>query len=140
MTKLFGIGAVLCALSTTGHASKETVLNASTAQVTTAKPRTVMVLIDIKAGQEKAFQEALKTVVQESRKEPHALEYRVHQSQDNPSQYMLYETWSSDTAHKSQFEKPYIIAFSKAIEVMLSKPYEVFIGNEIMQSAEGETS
>lgn len=101
------------------------------AATATVMSHTVMVLFEAKPGQETALKEALEAVVEPSRSESHSIEYRLHQSKENPAQYMLYENWQSAELHQTQFEKPYIKELGAKLEGMLAKPYTVFVGAEI---------
>jgi quinol monooxygenase YgiN len=96
-----------------------------------SKPHTVIVVLEVKPGCEDRFRQALLDVAACSRAENTCLEYRVHQSIQNPMEFVLYETWESQESHQKQFSKPYIIAFGEKAPDLLAKPYQVILAQEI---------
>ena len=55
----------------------------------------------------------------------------MHQDNNNPSQFVLYENWESKEAHQEQFNKPYIIDLVKQLDGLLAKPYQVYFTQEL---------
>ena len=92
---------------------------------------TVVVILEAQAGKEDELKVALEAVVEPSRAEPSCLEYRLHQDQDNPAQFMLYENWVSKEKHQEQFEKSYILALGAKLGSLLAKPYQVLFAKEV---------
>lgn len=88
---------------------------------------TVVVILEAKQGKENELESALTSVMQPSRAEESNLEYRLHQSVDNPAQFLLYENWISKEEHQKQFTKPYILELGDRIEPLLEKPYQVIL-------------
>lgn len=82
-------------------------------QIHAGATHTVMVLLEAKPGKGKELKAALQEIVGPSRSESASLEYKLHQSKENPNQFMLYENWESSELHAKQFEKPYIKALGK---------------------------
>jgi quinol monooxygenase YgiN len=54
------------------------------------KTHTVVVILEAKPGKETELKNALVNVIQPSRSEKTCLEYRVHQENNNPAQFILY--------------------------------------------------
>lgn len=96
-----------------------------------AAPHTVLAIVEAKEGKEDALKAALLSVVEPSRAEATNIEYKLHQDQNNPRQFFLYENWTSKEDHALQFEKPYIKAFIEKTSDMLAKPYQVIFGNQL---------
>jgi len=96
-----------------------------------SKPHTVVVILEAKVGKENELAAALKTVVEPSRAEEICLEYKLHQSSDNPAQLVLYEQWVSRDRHQEQFTKPYIIELGEKLETLLAKPYQAIFATEL---------
>lgn len=94
-------------------------------------PHTVVVILEAKPGKVTELKAALMTVAQHSRLENTNIEYRVHESIDNPGQFILYENWVSKEKHQQQFEKPYITELAATLESLLAKPYAAYMANEI---------
>lgn len=97
-----------------------------------SKPHTVVVILEAKVGKEHELASALKAVVEPSRSEEICLEYKLHQSSDNPAQFVLYEQWVSKEKHQEQFTKPYIIELGQKLETLLAKPYQAIFATELV--------
>ncbi len=113
------VGAAVCTWVYAKQAQKDT------------GPHTVMVLLEAKPGKEAEMKELLMGVVEPSRAEETCLGYHLHQDINNGSQFMLYETWTSQQDHAKQFEKPYIIELGQKLETILAKPYQVVFAKEL---------
>lgn len=96
-----------------------------------AKQHTVIVILEAKPGKEAELKSALDTVAEHSRLENTNVDYRLHQSIDNPTQFILYENWVSKEKHQQQFEKQYIKELAQKLETILAKPYVAYMANEI---------
>lgn len=96
-----------------------------------SKPHTVIVVLDAKQGKEKELESALQAVVQPSRSENACLEYRLHKSKDNASQFILYEIWENQEKHQEQFTKPYIKELADKLEHLIAGSYQAFSAEQI---------
>lgn len=96
-----------------------------------SKSYTVIAVLEAKASKEHELAAALKAVVEPSRAEEICLEYKLHQSSDNPAQFVLYEQWVSKERHREQFAKPYIIELGQKLETLLAKPYQIIFATEL---------
>jgi quinol monooxygenase YgiN len=61
-------------------------------------PVTVLASIKVKAGMEDRARELLLSIVAPTRDEPGCLNYDLHQSTTEPTEFMFYERWTSDEA------------------------------------------
>ena len=95
---------------------------------------TVIVILDAKKEKIAELESALKIILKASRAEKTNFEYRLHINTDNPQQFILYEQWESKEKHAEQFKKPYIIEFSKQLDDLLDKPYQVYFPKEILEN------
>ncbi|HUR36040.1 MAG TPA: putative quinol monooxygenase [Vicinamibacterales bacterium] len=59
---------------------------------------TVIAVIRVKPGSEARARAVLQSIVAPTLAEPGCLAYDLHQSADDPAQFMFYERWSSDAA------------------------------------------
>lgn len=96
-----------------------------------SKPYTVVVVFEAKPGEENTLASALEAVVQPSRTETTCLEYRLHKSVENPSQFVLYENWESKEKHQEQFSKPYTLELGEKLSSLLAKPYQVIFAEKL---------
>lgn len=95
------------------------------------KAHTVVVIVEAKPGHDVDLKQALHDIIMPSRNEKASIEYKVHQSDSDPNQFMLYETWTSAQEHAKQFEKHYILKFADQLKAHVAKPYVLFMGKEI---------
>ncbi|WP_419419420.1 putative quinol monooxygenase [Legionella sp. D16C41] len=97
-----------------------------------SKPCTIIVIFEAKAGKEDELASALRAVVEPSRSEDICLEYKLHQSDDNPAQFVMYEQWVSKDKLQEHFDKPYIIELRKKFETLLAKPSQMIFATELI--------
>ena len=93
-------------------------------------PHTVVIILEAKPTKEAALKQALVKVCEPSRSEKTCIEYRLHQNQNNPAQFILYENWESKEAHQDQFNKPYVIDLIAEIHDLLARPYQAYFAHE----------
>jgi quinol monooxygenase YgiN len=92
---------------------------------------TVVVVLEARRGKEDALKAALIKVRDLSLQESGCLAYHVHRSLNNSAQFILYENWESKAAHSKQFQKPYIMELENKLELLLAKPYQLFMAKVI---------
>lgn len=59
---------------------------------------TVIATIKVKSGMEELTRELLQSIVPPTLEEPGCLNYDLHQSTTDPTDFMFYERWTSDEA------------------------------------------
>jgi quinol monooxygenase YgiN len=62
----------------------------------------------------------MRSRVESSRREPGCLQYDLHQSSENPAQFMLHETWESDAALARHFETPQMKEWAKRRDAIVA--------------------
>ncbi|RDI43420.1 putative quinol monooxygenase [Aquicella lusitana] len=67
---------------------------------------TVMIAGIAKSGMEDYVKRFLKQLMQHSRKDKGCITYNIHQSIDNPSEFMVYMQWKSKEAFEQHNQKP----------------------------------
>ena len=92
---------------------------------------TVLAILEAKPEYKKELERLLIAVVEPSRQEKTCLEYRLHQSLENTSQFFIYENWVNQEAHQAQFQKTYIKELIEKVSPLLAKPYEIILAKEI---------
>lgn len=98
-----------------------------------------ILVAEAKHGNELALQQAFFAVVDQSRKEPGCLVYRIHVDAANPEKVLLYGIWENGQAHDRHAGREYIQHLVKRLSVddLLVKPFTVyFLG---MVSQKGKT-
>lgn len=67
----------------------------------------------------------LLSLVERSRAEPACINYDVHQSDDDPSVFVMYENWTSRAGLDAHFGTPYLKEASAVLPNLLQGPIEM---------------
>ncbi|HEV2422490.1 MAG TPA: putative quinol monooxygenase [Candidatus Acidoferrales bacterium] len=86
---------------------------------------TIMAFITAKAGMQPQVREVLLDLVAQTRKEKGCLNYDLHQSQDNPREFVMYENWESAADLDAHARSEHLQAFGKAAKGLLERPAEI---------------
>ena len=86
---------------------------------------TIMAFITAKAGMQPQVREVLLDLVAQTRKEKGCLNYNLHQSQDNPREFVMYENWESAADLDAHARSEHLQAFGKAAKGLLERPAEI---------------
>jgi quinol monooxygenase YgiN len=68
---------------------------------------------------EQQFLSAAKNVIEESRKEVGCLVYSLHESEQDPQQFVFYELFKSDTDLQAHRKSKHVVDFLKTINPIL---------------------
>lgn len=90
---------------------------------------TVIVCLEAKLEYINDLKSQLQKIAELSRQEPSNCLYHINQDMNNPAVFILYENWVNKEEHAKQFDKEYIIEFTKHAEAWLAKPYQVTIAS-----------
>jgi quinol monooxygenase YgiN len=71
----------------------------------------VIAQLEAKPAFSTEFRAALTPLIAATVQEPGCHSYQLHQSQDNPHSWMLYEVWESQDALKAHQQQAHFIAF-----------------------------
>ena len=85
----------------------------------------VLARVKAQAGLEEKVKQELLALVAPSRSEEACISYDLHQSLDDKTLFMFYETWASREALDKHLSMPYLDAFDEKTEGMLAEPVEV---------------
>lgn len=96
------------------------------------KKHAVIAILEAKIDKVIELKEALIKVANLSRIEKTCLWYHLHQDNDNPTVFVLYENWESKEVHQEQFGKVYIKEFVDKASNLLAKPYQVYMACEVI--------
>jgi|ERR1041384_1452149 quinol monooxygenase YgiN len=86
---------------------------------------TVLARVHARAGKEAEVQRLLRALVAPSRAEAGCLNYDLHQSVDDPTEFMFYENWTSRAALDAHLDMPYLNEFDALAEDLLAEPVEI---------------
>ncbi|NEO47886.1 MAG: antibiotic biosynthesis monooxygenase [Moorea sp. SIO4A3] len=92
---------------------------------------TVTARLKVKPGMEKNFKEEFLPILELSRLEEGCLNYDLHQSNEDPSLFLLHENWVSKEILDKHLEMPYIKALGEKAEDFLTEPPEVKLWKQI---------
>lgn len=71
------------------------------------------------------FKSTVLPYAEQTRLEEGCLEYRVHQSPDDPTQFETYEHWKSDEARSAHLAALYTVQFFKSVGALFEAGYPV---------------
>lgn len=80
---------------------------------------TIVAILKAKKGSEQDLRNELLKVVLPSRAEEGCVEYILHESQENPEQFVSYETWKDQTALQEHLASSHYQAYRQAVETLL---------------------
>jgi quinol monooxygenase YgiN len=84
-------------------------------------PVYITAVLKAKQGNEQRLYEALLKVAAPSRDEAGCQEYRLHQSTEDSSVFVLYENWRDEGALKSHIESQHYGEYRSSIEPLVEK-------------------
>ncbi len=93
---------------------------------------TVVARAVAREGMDEQLRAELLALVAPSRAERGCINYDLHQSIDDPRQFMFYENWESREILDAHLEMPYLDAFDERTKEMLAEPVEITLW-EILQ-------
>lgn len=86
---------------------------------------TVIAYITAKAGYEDQVREALLDLVAETRKEKGCINYDLHQSQENATEFAMYENWDKAADLDAHAKSSHLQAFARIAAHLLERPAEI---------------
>jgi len=86
---------------------------------------TVLARVQARAGHEDEVRRLLLALVAPSRAEAGCLNYDLHQSTTDPTEFMFYENWTSRAALDAHMEMPHLDEFDAQAEELLAAPVRV---------------
>ncbi|TFW21364.1 putative quinol monooxygenase [Duganella callida] len=76
-------------------------------------------------GKEQELAGRLQSLVERSRAEAGCINYDMHQSDDDPTVFVMYENWTSRAALDLHFEMPYMQELVAALPGLLRAPLDM---------------
>lgn len=92
---------------------------------------TVIARVRAKPGMEPRLRAALIALVAPTRSEAGCLNYDLHESIDDPAQFVFYEDWTSRQALDIHSRSPHIFAFRERAKELLAGPTEISLWNKV---------
>lgn len=92
---------------------------------------TLVARLTAKPDQGEALGEALRGLVEPTLAEAGAIEYRLHRDNDDPSVWILYETWRSQADLDAHFAQPYTKAVLDQFPHLLARDMELTFGTPV---------
>jgi quinol monooxygenase YgiN len=86
---------------------------------------TVIAYITAKAGHEDQVREALLDLVAQTRNEEGCVNYDLHQSRENASEFAIYENWTSASDLDVHAKSAHLQAFARIVDDLLEGPAEI---------------
>lgn len=86
---------------------------------------TLLAILSAKPGQEAELGRRLELLVAPTRMEAGCIEYKLHRSNEDPAQWMLFENWVSHEALDAHFKMPYLVDFLASRNEVLAKDMDI---------------
>ena len=86
---------------------------------------TVIAYVTAKAGHQNQVREALLDLVRKTRREQGSVNYDLHQSQENTSEFAIYENWHKAADLDAHAKSIHLQAFIKTVGHLLERPAEI---------------
>ncbi|HXT86603.1 MAG TPA: putative quinol monooxygenase [Verrucomicrobiae bacterium] len=86
---------------------------------------TVIAYIFAKRGEEQRVRTALLGLVDDTRKEKGCINYDLHESEDNPAHFLMYENWRSAADLEEHARSVHLREFGKNMSPFLERPTEI---------------
>lgn len=90
---------------------------------------TVVARMHAKPGRQARLKEELLQLVVETRREEGCINYDLHQSADDPAQFLFYENWASPAHLERHAQAPHIQAFRAQAGELLAAPTDITLWN-----------
>jgi len=97
---------------------------------------TIIAFITAKAGMQQQVREVLLDLVAQTRKEKGCVNYDLHESQDNPREFVMYENWESAADLDAHARSEHLQAFGKVARGLLERPAEITKWDMVSEVAE----
>jgi len=105
----------------------------------TAGNVTYVITLEVKPGREADFLALLTPVLDAMRHEASFVECVLHRDPENPSRFLLYETWRShEDVVNVQIHRPYRRAYHDALPELLARPREVRVWRPMRRDLAGD--
>jgi quinol monooxygenase YgiN len=86
---------------------------------------TVIARCQAKPGLEERVRSEILALVEPTRAEPGCLNYDLHVAADDPTEFVLYENWTSQGELDKHLAMPYLERFKGLAEELLAAPIEI---------------
>lgn len=86
---------------------------------------TVIARIKAKRGMESRVKDELTKLLEPTREEEGCINFDMHESLDDASQFMFHENWTSEAALRRHFETPHIRNWVALTAELLAEPLDV---------------
>lgn len=86
---------------------------------------TVIARFKAKPGQQDALRKMLIGLIEPTRKEVGCINYDLHDSIDNPQQFVFHENWTSREALDRHLATPHLTAFLGTVDALLAEPIDL---------------
>lgn len=92
---------------------------------------TLMVKFKSSSENAKTLESSLLKMALESRKEVGCLNYDLHQSTEDPNEFLIYENWQTQAAHAAHDRSGHVLAWRKRKHEFLEREPVVTVWNHL---------
>lgn len=91
----------------------------------------VVARLKARAGREERLKETLLELVAPTRREEGAVRYELHESLENPGEYMFFEIWRTRKDLEVHMTTPHFRGFMEKAKDLLSEPGDVTLWRKV---------
>lgn len=95
------------------------------------KTLTVVATFQARPGKEAELRTALTGLVAPTQKEAGCLNYDLHQSTDDPAQFLFHENWSSKAHLDVHLQSPHIKALLPRVDTLCVEPPQITLWEQV---------
>jgi quinol monooxygenase YgiN len=94
-------------------------------------PLTVIATVNAKPGKEPEVEALLRELIPTTRQEPGCLNYDLHVANEQPTNFLLHENWTSQQHLQDHLARPHIRAFLDRIPGLVNEPPQITLWTRI---------
>jgi quinol monooxygenase YgiN len=98
------------------------------------QPMVVVAVFRARQGHEPALEDALRAMLQPTRREPGCLNYDLHRGHDDPGLFFFHETWVSADHHAAHLKTPHVQHLLAISPALLIEPIREYKGRRLEPS------
>jgi quinol monooxygenase YgiN len=99
--------------------------------MSTNPPLTVIATVNAKPGKESEVEALLRELIPTTRQEPGCLNYDLHVANDQRTNFLLHENWTSRQHLDDHLARPHIRSFLERIPALVSEPPQITLWTRI---------
>lgn len=124
---IWTIGLLSLSMNTMALTAPFVAQGVAAASAATPEKQDYVLFVDVRVKPESVtdFKQAILAIVSSTRAENGNLAYIVHQSPEDPTDFMVYEHWLTDEDHARHLHSSIFVNYSRAVAPMIANGYPI---------------